>query len=443
MSTQQDNEVGQGLVRECSADASQTKMYLEFYDLREPPFGVTPNPRFLYPSQTHEAALASLVCGIEYDFGFGALVAEPGLGKTTLLFRVLEYFRDSALTAFLFETQCDSTGLMRYLLKELDPEFSASEKDPVTLHERFQHLLAAAADSGRKVIVIIDEAQNLHSSVLETLRLLSNFETPHAKMMHIILAGQPRLQERLAKAGMIQLRQRISILSRLEPLAPDETARYVNHRLQVAGRRKGPLFTAAALEAIAVRSGGIPRMINHICLSALSRGCSLGRIRIDKEDVEAAGGESGAHLLALLQDPARLAVQPALETSDGIPGRGANDQQASAIASAVASEVAPCKAVVQPDQIRSFQATPTRRQERSEPAELLDLFGVRGKQRRRENRRKARAAIVNGFLRGLSRLGSLLRLRGVLTAVSERPDITGQRIVDGWASPGQPNTPKV
>ena len=276
-------------------------MFLDFYRLRLQPFGVTPDPRFLFLTRTHREALACLRYAIETDLGFSAILGEPGLGKTTLLFHILENFQASSHTAFVFETQCNSVGLLRYLLKELD--VPADGTDPVALKEQFQDvLLKTAAKGRRRVILILDEAQNLDLSVLETVRLLSNLESPQAKLVHIILSGQPRLAEVLAHPSMEQLRQRIYSELFLEPLTPEETARYITHRLEVAGYRGDPLFTAEAADAIAAQSGGVPRKINRTCFNALSLGYLLGKSRIDTKVLEDSATDLLPHLLASRQE---------------------------------------------------------------------------------------------------------------------------------------------
>ena len=172
-------------------------MFLDFYGLREQPFGVTPDPAYLYPSRTHCEALDSLTEAILGDRGFLALIAEPGMGKTTLLHQVLEGLRDNARSVFLFQTQCNSREFFEYLMNELgvDP----AGMGIVAMHKRLNEILFAEMLAGRRFVLIIDEAQNLDESVLETVRLLSNFETPHAKLMQIVLAGQPQLSEKLEK----------------------------------------------------------------------------------------------------------------------------------------------------------------------------------------------------------------------------------------------------
>ena len=259
-------------------------MFLEFYRLREQPFGVTPDPRFLYLSPEHREALASLYYGIESGRGFMALIAKPGMGKTTLLFHLLERFRLSARTAFLFQTQCNSREFMRLLLAELGVENHG--EDFVRTHEEFNKLLLQEARAQRRFIVVIDEAQNLDASVMETVRLLSDFETPRAKLLQIILSGQPELADKLASQQLVQFRQRVSLLGRLMPLSSEETRKYIEYRLQVAGH-SGPLpFSAEALDAIARYTEGIPRNINNLCFNVLSLGCALGQRVIDPILVE-------------------------------------------------------------------------------------------------------------------------------------------------------------
>src|SRR5271170_2010586 len=208
-------------------------MYEKYFGLREQPFGVTPDPRFLYLSAAHREALASLYYGIEANRGFLGLIAKPGMGKTTILFHLLEKFRTTARTAFLFQTQCNSREFMRYLLAELG--YEGDSQDFVRLHEEFNRRLLQEARAGNRLIVVIDEAQNLDASVLETVRLLSDFETPRAKLLQIVLAGQPELADKLASRGLAQLRQRVSLVSGLQPLSVTEARNYIQHRLRVAG----------------------------------------------------------------------------------------------------------------------------------------------------------------------------------------------------------------
>ena len=271
-------------------------MFLDYYKMKEQPFGVTPDPRFLYLSGSHREALASLFYGIETGRGLMALVAPPGMGKTTLLFRLLEHLQRSARTAFLFQTQCDSFGLMRYLMGDLG--IDTRGQDFVTMHEQLNELLIREANNGKRFVLVIDEAQNLDDSVLETARLLSDFETPSKKLLQIIFAGQPQLAEKLQRPELAQLRQRISIFGRLEPFSPTEVIHYINHRLRVAAYNADSLFTPEAFERIAASTRGIPRSINMLCFNALSQGCALGRMQIDDDLIRAAEADLDLSSLA-------------------------------------------------------------------------------------------------------------------------------------------------
>src|SRR6202048_3828990 len=164
-------------------------LFLEFYHLREEPFGVTPAPAYLYASRTHCDALDSLSEAILADRGFVALIAEPGMGKTTLLNQVLDSLRETARTAFLFQTQCNSREFFQYLMSELGVD--ASGMGLVAMHTRLNEILFTEMLAGRRCVLIVDEAQNLEPSVLETIRLLSNFETPPCQLLQFILGGQP------------------------------------------------------------------------------------------------------------------------------------------------------------------------------------------------------------------------------------------------------------
>src|SRR5580693_9157394 len=243
-------------------------MYEKYFGLREQPVGVTPDPRFLYLSAAHREALASLYYGIEANRGFLGLIARPGMGKTTILFHLLERFRSTARTAFVFQTQCSSREFMRFLLAELG--YESDGQDFVRMHEEFNRRLLQEARAGHRFIVVIDEAQNLEPSVLETVRLLSDFETPRAKLLQIILSGQPELAEKLAHPGLNQLHQRIASFIGLTPLSVDEVRRYVEHRIRVAGYSGPNIFAQDALTAIARFTEGIPRNINNFCFNVLS-----------------------------------------------------------------------------------------------------------------------------------------------------------------------------
>jgi general secretion pathway protein A len=258
-------------------------MFFEYFGLIEQPFGVTPDPRFLHLGPNHREALASLVYGTESNRGFLALIAQPGMGKTSLLYQYLEWLRDKARTAFLFHTDGDSGEFMRHLLLDLGIE--SEGKDLAAMRAALNQVLMEEMRAGRRFVLVIDEAQNLDERVLESIRLLSNFETPWMKLMHIVIAGQPQLALRLARPSMAQLRQRISSVIRLAPFTPEETNAYVDHRLWVAGYSGPPLFTVGARLSIAELSHGIPRNINNLCFNCMSVAYALGAKQIDAKMV--------------------------------------------------------------------------------------------------------------------------------------------------------------
>jgi general secretion pathway protein A len=261
-------------------------MVLDYFKLREQPFGVTPDARYLFLSSTHKEALGSLLYGIEEGCGFLALIASPGLGKTTLLFQALHQLREKALTVFLFQTVCTSIDLLRALLAGLGVQ--EIQGSLVQLQSRLKEVLVAQARLGKRVVVVIDEAQNLDDSVLELIRLLSNFETPREKLIQIILSGQLELAEKIASPDLEQLRQRVSIFSELTPFSREDTQLYIDHRLRIAGYTSaGPLLTREALALIADASHGIPRNINNLCFNALSLAYALQRKPIDSEIIRA------------------------------------------------------------------------------------------------------------------------------------------------------------
>jgi general secretion pathway protein A len=298
-------------------------MFLDYYKLKEQPFGVTPDPRYLYLSPTHCEALASLYCGVEADRGFVALIAQPGMGKTTLLLQLLERLRKSACVAFLFQTQCGSQEFLRYLLAEMGIETCGH--DVVQMHKQLNDALVRLKHAGRRFVLVIDEAQNLDDSVLETVRLLSDFETPTAKLMQIILSGQPQLATKLAGASLLQFRQRIAILSRLEPFGPEETDQYINHRLHVAGYEGGPLFTSEARTMIAARSGGIPRNINNLCFNALALACAMGRKKVDGRIVLEVASDLDFEALARERNAPAQSLVPLPQTQEAVKNSPALD----------------------------------------------------------------------------------------------------------------------
>lgn len=242
-------------------------MLAQYFGFREEPFGATPDPRWLYRSAQYREALASLRYGFYSNRGFSALIAPPGLGKTTLLYQFLHDIRQSARIVFLFDAQCGPQGLLRYILRGLGitPATTSDE-----MHMQLEDVLVQESRAGRTVVIVVDEAQNLSDESLEMLRLLTNYETPQAKLLHIVLSGQPELAKTLTKPSMEQLRQRVTVNCWLEPFSVEQTTAYIRHRLEQAGYRGAPLFRKDALKRIMLASHGVPRIINNLCFNALS-----------------------------------------------------------------------------------------------------------------------------------------------------------------------------
>lgn len=257
-------------------------MYLEFFGLREMPFNITPDPRFLFLTANHREAMDSVVYGILERKGFVQLVGEVGCGKTTICRAALRGLGDRARTALILNPTITENQLIRAILTDLGCTPKSNQR--LALIEQLNAFLLEGARQGGNVAVIIDEAQALAPAVMEQVRLLSNLETDQHKLMQIVLAGQPELDRRLAEPGLRQLRQRMMIRAELRPLGADETAQYIDHRLRVAGAADGVAFAPDAVGAVHEQSSGIPRLVNKICDHAMLAAYAGGRRTVARED---------------------------------------------------------------------------------------------------------------------------------------------------------------
>lgn len=237
------------------------------FGLRTNPFGVTPDTRYFFESRTHVRARSSLQLGVDSGVGFVALIAAPGMGKTTILFDLLKHYGAHTKTAFLFQVYCNSHNLLASVAADFG--LDGGKRDVDELIRYINHLLLRMHYEGKRTILIVDEAQNLSNSNLEALRVLSNFETQTHKLLQIILCGQPQLGEKLSSPELQQLSQRISIVTSLEPFTLTETKQYVAQRLRLAGSLNASLFSDTALDRIYDNSKGVPREINRLCFNAL------------------------------------------------------------------------------------------------------------------------------------------------------------------------------
>ena len=261
-------------------------MYLNFYGLREVPFGPTPDPRFLFQSVRHREALAQLIYGVQERKGFIVLTGEIGTGKTTLLRTLLERIDRETPVAYVHNSSLDIDGLLEYVLQDWGVKSTAT-----TAAQRLFELNEFLIDQHRKgtsPILVIDEAQNLTTETLEAVRLLSNFETTQQKLMQIVLVGQPELRDTLNRPELRQLKQRIGLRCHIGPLSPEETRLYIRHRLRVAGANDAGIFTDAAVQRITEYSRGIPRVINIVCDHCLLSGYADSKRRIEARAVDEA-----------------------------------------------------------------------------------------------------------------------------------------------------------
>ena len=245
-------------------------MYEAFYGFREPPFRVTPDPRFLYRNAAIEEAVAALTYGVEQRKGFLSLVGEVGTGKTTLLRHLLDSVAPSTRTVLLLYPTVQFEEMLVYILQELGIPTDGAGK--LVLLQRLHEFLLEHTSAGGNAALLIDEAQDLDARVLEELRLLSNLETGTQKILQIVLAGQPELERKLAQADLRQLRQRIALHVRLRTLSPAEVGAYIRARLELAGARDLSIFTPDALVRIAEVTQGIPRLVNVLCDACLVAG---------------------------------------------------------------------------------------------------------------------------------------------------------------------------
>ncbi len=242
-------------------------MYNSYFGFSESPFSITPDPRFFYTNPVYQEAYANLCYGIEEKKGFIVITGEVGTGKSTLLRKLMRNSGDTVHSAFIFNTDLTFPELLRVTLQDLG--LSPQETSKVSMLQGLNDYLIKQLKQGHIVSVLVDEAQNLSADALEGLRLLSNLETDQEKLLQIVLMGQPELERKLDQPALRQLKQRVAVQCRLDPLNEKEVGPYIDFRLRVAGYEGNGLFRRDAVQAIAFHSRGIPRLINIICDNAL------------------------------------------------------------------------------------------------------------------------------------------------------------------------------
>jgi general secretion pathway protein A len=243
-------------------------MYCDFFGFSEKPFTITPNPQFIYLSGNHREAFAHLLYGIDTHAGFIAMTGEVGTGKTTVLRTVLTQLDpEKYRSALIFNPCLSGEQLLASICREFGVE--AAERYSFGYLDILNRFLLDQHGAGKTVVLVVDEAQNLTPDVLEQIRLISNLETERDKLIQIILAGQPELNDVLNRHDLRQLSQRIAVRCHLAPMSKYDTGDYIRHRLKVSGCRIPGLFTAGAVKRIYRFSRGVPRLINIVCEQAL------------------------------------------------------------------------------------------------------------------------------------------------------------------------------
>jgi general secretion pathway protein A len=243
-------------------------MYQRFFGIRESPFNVNPDPRYLFWTRPIQEALAGLTYGIQNRKGIILLTGEVGTGKTTLLNRLLGWLRGQRVaTAYIFNSRLGVNDLFDLMMAEFEIPCESREKSQVVL--RLNQWLLERYRAGETAVLIVDEAQNLSADVLEEIRLLTNLETSTEKLLQIVLTGQPELEEKLKAPQVRQLRQRITLRCRTAPLTLEETFGYIAERLRIAGANCEPIFSKEAIETVHTYACGIPRVVNLLCEHAM------------------------------------------------------------------------------------------------------------------------------------------------------------------------------
>ena len=301
-------------------------MYELFYNLKERPFNLTPDPRFIYFTEKHCEALANLVYGIRERKGFIVLSGEVGTGKTTLIHALLDTLeRTGILSAFIFNPILSGSEFFEYLLADLNLKYDGKSKSQALM--KLNSLLLERYRTGQATVLIIDEAQNLSTEMLEEVRLLTNLETASEKLLQIVLVGQPELSLKLNSPELRQLKQRISLRCTLDPLTAAETTEYIRTRLDIAGLPNQQIFSEASIAEIYRFPGGFPRLVNSICDNALLAGyaCDVQSVGTDiiyevADDLEL---DDGSRTLA--RRP-RIPTQVPLAVS--VPGNGDGSRSA-------------------------------------------------------------------------------------------------------------------
>lgn len=268
-------------------------MYADFFGLKENPFSLSPEPRYLFLSEQHRDALNCLIYGIKEKKGFVLISGAIGLGKTTICRSLLSSLDDSVETALIFNTAISDLDLLETIVGEYGMNLANETRNKKYYIDALNEFLLRNFAAGKTAVLLIDEAQNLSHGVLEQIRMLSNLETETEKLIQIILIGQPELSGNLMLPALRQLNERITVRYDLKPFSPPEVGRYIEHRLKVAGGPGSVKFTKGALNLIYFFSEGIPRRINALCDRALLIAYTKNITKIDRKMIRLAVRDIG------------------------------------------------------------------------------------------------------------------------------------------------------
>lgn len=279
-------------------------MYKKFFGLRENPFNVNPDPRYLFSTPHTEEALSCLTYGIQTRKGFVLLTGEVGTGKTTLINKLMEWLRGNGISAaFIFNPRLTEDQFFEFMMMDFGIACDTRSKSQVLM--RLNDWLLERYRLGETAVLVVDEAQTLSSALLEEIRLLTNFETYTEKLLQIILSGQPELESKLKRPELRQLRQRITLRTKTCPLTLAETGGYIQSRLRIAGSDGIPIFTPEAIQAIYRYSRGIPRLVNILCEHALISAFADQQKPVQARIIESVAEEFDLHLGEQADVPAR------------------------------------------------------------------------------------------------------------------------------------------
>jgi general secretion pathway protein A len=260
-------------------------MYLEYYGLKEMPFGLTPDPRYIFKTESHLEMLATVRYAIEHNKGLVVVTGEVGTGKTTTLRAALQQLGEEVLCVYIFNPFLTASEFFEQLAHEFELDLPKTASKPEML-AALGHLLATRHSQGLRTVLIVDEAHGLPTALLEEIRLLLNFETSSEKLLQVILSGQPELHEVLNRPALRQLKQRISLRCQIKPLSVFEINKYIRFRLKQAGATNVNLFDNGAIGLIGNVSQGIPRVVNNICDNALLYGYASGAEAITRDIID-------------------------------------------------------------------------------------------------------------------------------------------------------------